>query len=57
MKIIMKIMFHLFRKIVPYKWEKSAVCRGCPNAANASKVAARPEKGCRSNEVYDYEDR
>ena len=53
----MKIMFHLFRKIVPYKWEKSAVCRGCPNAANASKVAARPEKGCRSNEVYDYEDR
>ena len=45
-------MFHLFRKIVlkvkekvPYKYEKSAVTRGCLNAANPSKRAACPEKG------------
>ena len=31
------------------KWEKSAVSRGCPNAADASKRAALPEKGCRNN--------
>ena len=30
---------------VPYKWEKSAVSSGCPNAAIASKRAARSEKG------------
>ena len=34
---------------VPYKWEKSTVSRGCPNAANTSKHAARPEKSCRNN--------
>ena len=34
---------------VPYKWEKSAVSRGCPNAANTSKRAALLEKGCRNN--------
>ena len=30
---------------VPYRWEKSVVSSGCPNAAIASKRAARPEKG------------
>ena len=34
---------------VTYKWEKSAVSRECLNAANTSKRAARPEKGCRNN--------
>ena len=34
---------------VPYKWEKSAVSRECPNVANTSKRSARSEKGCRNN--------
>ena len=42
-KIVLKV------KYIQYKWEKSAVSRGCSNAANTSKRAARPEKGCENN--------
>ena len=33
----------------PYRWEKSAVSSGCPNAAIARRRAVRSGKGCRSN--------